>query len=111
MHVQHMVALQGNLQFDGVSVPTDKGSFWFVATVPDAMYSKVGTRTECCAVRTHAYDAQSSSPDFAGLVKTRLARQWSKYDDEQQVDKEHPQTLTALALRRRFDHVLPAHAA
>lgn len=64
-----------------------------------------------CLCVTRPVHAQSSSPDFAGLVKTRLARQWSKYDDEQQVDKEHPQTLTALALRRRFDHVLPAHAA
>ncbi len=50
---------------------------------------------------------QASHPDFAPAVKSRLAKQWSKYDDEHQVDKEHPQTLTAMALRRRFDHVLP----
>lgn len=40
----HAQKSQGNLQMDGAPVPTDKGSFWFVATVPDAMYSKVCVR-------------------------------------------------------------------
>lgn len=38
---QVVYGLQGQLQLDGEPVPTSQGVFWFVATVPEAMYSKV----------------------------------------------------------------------